>query len=86
VPAVSAGKGVSEIVAVKLERPIKFLAKAHEIQEIRKTKEVWERRGLEDWLSAEIDKIETEDDLKVLYFKTKPYWTLDHVNKAKNKF
>jgi hypothetical protein len=81
-----AGKGVSEIVAVKLERPIKFLAKAHEIQEIRKTKEVWERRGLEDWLSAEIDKIETEDDLKVLYFKTKPYWTLDHGNKAKNKF
>lgn len=82
----AAGSGVASLVPVKLERAFDFLEKAHENWEIRKTKEIWKSFGLTEWLHREIDKVESEEQMKDLYFRTKSYWTPEHVARAKEKF
>lgn len=80
------GSGTASIIPVKLERAILNLEKAFENHQIRKQKEIWTKHGIGPWLEQQIDAVTTEEELKDLFFRTKPYWTPDHVNRAKGKF
>lgn len=81
-----AGSGTATLIPVKLERAIQMMAKVAENWEIRKTKEMWKKYGLDGWLKEQINRATDEDALKDLYFRTKNYWTTEHVAQAKSRF
>lgn len=81
-----AGTGSGSIIPVKLERAFQHIDKAFENWEVRKTKEMWKKFGVTDWLESQIEAAKTEEQLTELYFRTQAYWTHEHVTQAKNQF